>query len=123
MSTPEKPSYAKYQGMKELGDRAFSARQYEKAIEYYEKALLAFNIPNHPKYLAVLEGIKKAKKEIAIKSGHVQPKAHVQDGIIKPLKIYLRLYSSKQLPETRHPHAGTFKRSPGGGGSTRAGDS
>lgn len=100
MSTPEKTSYAKYQGMRELGDRAFSAKQYEKAIEYYEKALLAFNLPNHPKYLAVLEGIKKAKKEIAIKSGGFQPKGYVQDGIIRPLKIYIRLYSNKQLSET-----------------------
>lgn len=101
MSTPEKPSYPKYQGMKELGDRAFSAKQYEKAIDYYEKALLAFNIPNHPKYLAVLESIKKAKKEITITSGDFQPKAYVPDGVIKPSKIYLRLYSRKQLPETR----------------------
>lgn len=100
MSTPEKPSYAKYQGMKELGDRAFSAKQYEKAIEYYEKALFAFDIPNHPKYLAVIEAIKKAKKEIAIKSGRFQPKGYVQDGIIKPSKIYIRLYSNKQLLET-----------------------
>jgi tetratricopeptide (TPR) repeat protein len=101
MNTTEKTSYAKYQGMKELGDRAFSAKQYEKAIEYYEKALLAFNIPNHPKYLAVLESIKKAKKEITITSGDFQPKTYVSDGIIKPSKIYLRLYSRKQLPEIK----------------------
>jgi len=98
MGTPENSSYEKYQGMKKLGDRALSAGQYAKAIEYYEKALHYFNIPNHPKYLAVLEGIKKAEKEIAIKSGHVQPKGYVQDGIIKPLIIYIRLYSNKQLP-------------------------
>jgi tetratricopeptide (TPR) repeat protein len=100
MGTSEKPSYANYRGMRKLGDCALSAGQYEKAIEYYEKALLAFNIPSHPKYLAVLEGIKKAKKEIAIKSGHFQPKSYVQDGIIRPLRIYIRLYSSKQLPDT-----------------------
>jgi len=98
MDTPEKPSYVKYQGMKKLGDRAFSAGQYEKAIECYEKALHYFNIPNHPKYLSVLEAIKEAKKEIAIKSDHAQPKSYVQDGIIKPLAIHIRLYSNKQLP-------------------------
>lgn len=35
---PEKPSYEKYEVMKKLGDRASSARQYENAIDYYEKA-------------------------------------------------------------------------------------
>lgn len=84
--------------MKKLGDRAFSAGQYEKAIDCYEKALRYFNIPNHPKYLAALEGIRKAKKELAIQSGIVQPKSYVQDGVIKPLRIHICLYSNKQLP-------------------------
>ena len=99
MSTPENLSYENYQGMKKLGDRALSAKQYEKAIESYEKALKYFNIPNHPKYLAVLEGINKAKKELMIKSGNFHAKGYVQDGIIKPLIIHIRLYSNKQLPD------------------------
>jgi hypothetical protein len=98
MSTADKPSYEKYQAMKKLGDRALSDRQYEKAIESYEKALQYFNIPSHPKYLAVLEVINKAKKELTIKSGNVFPKGYIQDGIIKPLIIHIRLYSNKQLP-------------------------
>jgi len=98
-NTQEEPSYKKYQAMKKLGDRALSSKQYEKAIEFYEKALEYFNIPNHPKYLAALESIKKARNELTFKSGEVQQKVYVQDGMIKPLKIYVRLYSNKQLPD------------------------
>ena len=99
MDSPEKTSYVKFEATKKLGDRAFSAKQYEKAIEYYEKALQFFNIPNHPKYLAVLEDIRKAKKELTIKSGNFQPKGYVLDGIIKPLVFHIRYYSNRQLPE------------------------
>lgn len=94
----EEPSYEKFQAMEKLGHRALAAKQYEKAIESYEKALQYFNIPNHPKYLSVLESIKKAKIQLKRQSGDVQRKSYVADGIIKPHIIYVRLYSSKQIP-------------------------
>lgn len=98
MGEPEGRSYPKYQGMRKLGDRALSAGEYEKAIEYYEQALHFFNIPNHPKYLAVLDGIQKAKTELLAKAGASQPKGVVQDGIINSRIIHIRLYSNRQLP-------------------------
>ncbi len=99
MDTPEKTSYVKFEGTKKQGDRAFSPKQYEKAIEYYEKALQFFNIPNHPKYLAVLEDIRKAKKALTIKSGKFEPKSYLLDGILNPLVFHIRYYTNRQLPE------------------------
>jgi len=98
LGAPQKRNYMKFQGMKKLGDRALSAGQYEKAIECYENALYEFIIPNSPQYLAVLESIKKAKNQLSTNSAIVQPKSYVQDGIIKPQIMHIRLYSNKQLP-------------------------
>ncbi len=99
MESPDKNSYVEYQAMKKLGDRAFSAGQFKKAIEYYEKALQVFNIPSHPKYLAVIESIRKAEQGLARSSGSSQPKSVSTDGIINPSAFVICLYVNKLLPD------------------------
>ena len=94
-------SYAKYEAMKKLGDRAFTSKQFEKAIQYYEQAVQSFNIPNHPKTLAALDGIRKAKNAISARSGNGQPKTLVIDGLVKPLSFHMRLYCNHLLPESK----------------------
>lgn len=98
MSISDTPCYEKFQAMKKLGDRAFAAKEYQKAIECYEKARDAFRIPTHPKYLAVIERINRARNELALTAGQEHAPSYVKDGLIRPLSIHIHLYSDTPLP-------------------------
>ena len=92
-----KPNYTKFQGLEKLGDRAFSAKQYDTALEYYRDSLKEFNIPNNPKYIAVLEKIKEVENQVS-KNPLKATKTNAVDGIIIPTSIQIRLFFNRNPP-------------------------
>lgn len=53
--------YQNFQGINKLGDSAFKEKQYEKAAEYYKKALSFLDMDHH-QYKSTLDNLKIAEQ-------------------------------------------------------------
>lgn len=99
--TSRQNRYQNFQGLEKLGDRAFKKNQFEKATEYYKKAL-SFLDTDHRKYNSTLDKLKNVEQCIYREKYQQNNKKtlFLEECIIISDNVFTRLYSSVKLDES-----------------------
>jgi hypothetical protein len=91
-------SYQIFGGLEKLGDRAMQQKNYRKAIEYYEKAVVCDY--RGPSYSAVVRKLDEARIHIEKTTATGKKGAvFIKDGIFKPTSMLIRLYTNEHMQE------------------------